>query len=139
MSSGRLIKIRPGDPGDGRVTEVPFDPDTIVDGVPRWEIREFWRNKDGTARFAWFRDHPGRVRWEQVGDEFIYIVKGTLIATPEDGEPLEVRPGELLMASEGMTVEYDIREPVEAVFLISSSKTLPWWATDGSENSPAIS
>lgn len=79
-------------PGEDRLREL---------GVPGWGI---WTRE--ASRFPWHYDES----------ETCYFLEGEVVVTPEGGEPVRVGEGDLVTFPEGMSCEWDIRQPVRKHF-----------------------
>ena len=66
-------------------------------GVTGWPV---WEKE--ASRFPWTYD----------GDETCYILEGEIIVTPEGGQPVELKAGDLVTFPAGMTCTWDIRSAV---------------------------
>lgn len=51
--------------------------------------------------------------WTYDQNETCYLLEGLAIVTPDGGEPVEIREGDLVKFPRGMSCTWDIREPVE--------------------------
>ena len=85
------IKVERG-PGEDRLKEL---------GVPGWGI---WIKE--VSKFPWYYDEK----------ETCYFLEGDVVVTPEGGEPVRVGKGDLVTFPEGMSCEWDIRQPVRKHF-----------------------
>ncbi len=85
------IKVERG-PGEDRLKEL---------GVPGWGI---WTKE--VSKFPWYYDES----------ETCYFLEGDVVVTPEGGEPVRVGKGDLVTFPEGMSCEWDIRQPVRKHF-----------------------
>ncbi len=66
-------------------------------GVFGWPI---WEHE--VATFPWTYD----------GDEICYILEGEVVVTPDDGEPVTIRAGDLVTFPDGLSCTWDIRKPI---------------------------
>lgn len=67
-------------------------------GVPDWPT---WKKE--ASRFA----------WTYSATETCYIVSGRAIITPETGEPVEIKAGDLVSFPAGLNCTWDILEDIE--------------------------
>lgn len=65
-----------------------------VEGWPTWGAE--------VSRFPWTYDAA----------ETCYILAGQVVVTPDDGEPVLIRAGDLVTFSAGMSCTWDIRAPI---------------------------
>ena len=83
-----MIKIDK-DPSEERLSEL---------GVLDWPI---WQKE--ASRFAWSYD----------SSETCYVLKGRVTVTPDDGEPVEIEPGDLVTFPQGMSCTWHITEDIK--------------------------
>lgn len=73
-------------------------PDTLEQmGVPGWPI---WTKE--TSTFPWTYD----------ASETCFLLEGEVVVTPDGGDPVEVRKGDLVTFPAGMSCTWDVRVPV---------------------------
>lgn len=51
--------------------------------------------------------------WTYDQNETCYLLEGHVIVTPDGGDPVEIREGDLVKFSRGLSCTWDIRAPVE--------------------------
>jgi uncharacterized cupin superfamily protein len=68
--------------------------DMGVDGWPIWEKE--------VSTFPWFYDET----------ETCYVLEGDVKVTPEEGEPVEFGPGDLVTFPKGMGCTWEVRKPI---------------------------
>lgn len=66
-------------------------------GVTQWPI---WEKE--TSTFPWTYD----------ADEICYILEGHVRVTPENGEPVEIKAGDLVTFPKGMSCTWEVIEPI---------------------------
>ena len=66
-------------------------------GVRNWPI---WTKEPST--FSWSYDEP----------ETCYFLEGEVRVTPDGGEPVEIRKGDLVTFSSGMSCTWEVLKPV---------------------------
>lgn len=66
-------------------------------GVARWPV---WSHQ--AATFPWHYDET----------ETSYMLAGEVVVTPSDGEPLQIRQGDLVTFPAGMSCTWEIRQAV---------------------------
>ncbi|RMG58440.1 MAG: DUF861 domain-containing protein [Gammaproteobacteria bacterium] len=80
--------------------EIVHDPDEALlaeRGVRDWPI---WEKE--VSRFPWTYDSA----------EVCYLLEGEVVVTPEGGEPVHIRAGDLVRFPAGMSCQWEIRQPV---------------------------
>lgn len=75
----------------------PSDQELARLGVRAWPI---WTKEVST--FPWTYDEP----------ETCYLLEGDVVVTPQGGEPVSVRAGDLVTFPEGMSCTWQVRAPV---------------------------
>ncbi len=50
--------------------------------------------------------------WAYDGDEVCYILEGEVVVTPEGGEPVTIKAGDLVTFPDGLSCTWDIRQPI---------------------------
>ena len=50
--------------------------------------------------------------WTYEASETCYLLEGEVVVTPEGGEPVEIRKGDLVTFPAGMSCTWDVRSPV---------------------------
>jgi uncharacterized protein len=85
------------DMGDIKVEKNPAEQTLQKLGVRQWPI---WTKE--TSRFPWHYDEQ----------EVCYFLEGDVFVTPDGGEPVQVGKGDLVTFPQGMSCEWDVRQPV---------------------------
>lgn len=75
----------------------PTEADLADMGVPDWPI---WEKE--VSKFPWFYDET----------ETCYVLEGRVRVTPEQGEPVEFGPGDLVTFPKGLGCTWEVREPI---------------------------
>jgi uncharacterized cupin superfamily protein len=66
-------------------------------GVEKWQI---WEKE--VSEFPWYYDET----------ETCYILEGNVIVTPQAGEPVEIKKGDLVTFPKGMSCTWKITNPI---------------------------
>ncbi|GAB4275822.1 MAG: cupin domain-containing protein [Candidatus Rifleibacteriota bacterium] len=75
----------------------PTEADLDKMGIKSWPI---WEKE--ISKFPWHYDQK----------ETCYILEGDIKVTPENGEPVTIKPGDLVEFPAGMSCEWEIFSPV---------------------------
>jgi uncharacterized cupin superfamily protein len=59
---------------------------------------------------------PGTYRAEYKGFEFVHLLAGHIIITPDGGEPVEMKTGCAFVVEPGFSGTWEIKEPVRKHF-----------------------
>ena len=86
---------------DIRVEKNPTEARLQDLGVFDWGI---WTKE--TSRFPWQYDEP----------ETCYFLEGSVLVTPDGGDPVLVGKGDLVTFPEGMSCVWEVREPVRKYY-----------------------
>ncbi len=64
--------------------------------------------------FSWpiWEKEVSRFPWTYDADEVCYILEGEVTVTPDDGEPVTIRAGDLVRFPAGMSCTWDITQPI---------------------------
>jgi len=64
--------------------------------------------------FAWpvWEKEVSTFPWEYAAEEVCYLLAGEVVVTPEGGEPVTLRPGDLVTFPAGMRCTWEVRTPV---------------------------
>jgi len=64
--------------------------------------------------FSWpvWEKEASRFPWTYDTDEICYILKGEVTVTPDGGEPVTIRAGDLVRFPAGMSCTWDITKPI---------------------------
>ena len=75
----------------------PNEADLQDMGVKSWPV---WEKE--VSEFPWFYDET----------ETCYVLEGRVRVTPEEGEPVEFGPGDLVTFPKGMGCTWEVQEPI---------------------------
>ena len=76
---------------------------------------------DGKIKAAIYETEPGKVHIDGLPyDEYIHILEGRLILTPDGGEPVEFKTGESLLVPKGYVGSWDNPEKYREFIIINS-------------------
>jgi uncharacterized protein len=89
--------------------------------------RVLWRSADGTRAMGVWHATPGTIRGTFLTDEVSYVVEGRLtVVTLHDGRRREVRAGEVMVMSAGLSVEWLIHEKMTKLWNVFAADGLPF-------------
>lgn len=76
---------------------------------------------DGKIKVAIYESEPGKVYINSLPfDEYVHILEGRLILTPEGGEPIEFKTGDSLIVPKGYVGTWDLPEKYREFIIINS-------------------
>lgn len=100
---------------DAPVSPAPIPEQDIISGDPESTMAILWRSDDNKLYNGVWHCTPGVFMLTHPG-ETICLVEGSATITPEGGEPVTVRPGEMLFIPEGTVARWEVHETVKKAF-----------------------
>jgi uncharacterized protein len=103
----------------------PIPAEQVLEGDPQASGYLLWKSDDSKLANGIWECTPGRFTWVHA-DETLCLVDGKATVTPEGGEPLEIRPGDVVFFPEGMKTEWRVEQTVRKAFHLHSAAGLPF-------------
>jgi uncharacterized protein len=100
---------------DAPVEPAPIPAEDIISGEPESTMAILWRTEDGKLYNGVWHCTPGVFMLSSPG-ETITLIEGDVTITPEGGEPVNVRAGEIAYIPEGTRAKWEVRETVRKGF-----------------------
>jgi uncharacterized cupin superfamily protein len=100
---------------DAPVQPAPIPAEDIISGSPESTMAVLWQSEDNTLYNGVWHCTPGVFMLTHPG-ETICLVEGSATITPEGGEPVTVRPGEVVFIPEGTRARWEVHETVRKAF-----------------------
>ncbi len=100
---------------DAPVEPAPIPAEDIISGEPESTMAILWRTDDGKLYNGVWHCTPGVFMLSSPG-ETITLIEGDVTITPEGGEPVNVRAGEIAYIPEGTRAKWDVHETVRKGF-----------------------
>jgi uncharacterized cupin superfamily protein len=100
---------------DAPVEPAPIPAEDIISGAPESTMAILWRTDDGKLYNGVWHCTPGVFMLSSPG-ETITLIEGDVTITPEGGEPVNVRAGEIAYIPEGTRAKWEVRETVRKGF-----------------------
>lgn len=100
---------------DAPVQDAPIPSEDIVSGEPKGSFTVLWSNDDGTLNNGVWHCTPG-VFYLDHADETVAFIEGRATVTPEGGEPVEIRAGDVGFFPAGTRVLWEVHETVRKAF-----------------------
>jgi uncharacterized cupin superfamily protein len=100
---------------DAPVQPAPIPAEDIISGNPESTMAVLWQSEDNTLYNGVWHCTPGVFMLTHPG-ETICLVQGSATITPEGGEPVTVRPGEVVFIPEGTRARWEVHETVRKAF-----------------------
>ncbi len=100
---------------DAPVEPAPIPPEDIISGEPESTMAILWRTEDGKLYNGVWHCTPGVFMLASPG-ETITLIEGDVTITPEGGDPVTVRAGEIAYIPEGTRAKWEVRETVRKGF-----------------------
>jgi uncharacterized cupin superfamily protein len=73
---------------------------------------------DGDSEVGVWECAPGPSRWTLETHEFVQILAGRMTVTPDGGEPVEVKAGDMAVFPRGWTGTWQIHETIRKAYVI---------------------
>jgi uncharacterized cupin superfamily protein len=90
-----------------------------VDGNPSMTTWIEYTSEDGKVIAGWWEATPGIYHATYDSWEFVHIIEGRIIITPDGGAPNEVGPGDAFIIENGFAGTWEIKEKVLKHFSIN--------------------
>ena len=100
---------------DAPVEPAPIPAEDIISGEPESTMAILWRTDDGKLYNGVWHCTPGVFMLSSPG-ETITLIEGDVTITPDGGEPVDVRAGEIAYIPEGTRAKWEVRETVRKGF-----------------------
>ncbi|AWH94088.1 hypothetical protein A6035_17160 (plasmid) [Dietzia lutea] len=88
----------------------------IISGDPAAVGLRLFQSDDGRVASGFARHAPSEVWIELPVDEVLLCLEGHVTITPDEGEPVDVRPGELVWLPAGTNATWRFHETTVDVF-----------------------
>lgn len=110
---------------DAKLDLWPLEPDQIVDGNPLASGMILWKSADGKLANGIWECTPGTFKWVHA-DETLCLVEGHVTVTPEEGEPFDIRSGDIVFLAAGTRTQWRVHLTVRKAFHLHSEEALPF-------------
>jgi hypothetical protein len=100
---------------DAAVEAAPIPPENIVSGEPEGSVTVLWTSEDGTLNNGVWHCTPGAFYLDHP-DETVAFIEGRATVTPEGGEPVEIKAGDVGFFPAGTRVLWEVHETVRKAF-----------------------
>jgi len=74
--------------------------------------------QDGKTKTGLWECSPGQWRRQVVQAEFCHFLEGDCTFTPDNGDPVEIRTGDVLFFPPNTTGVWDIRLPARKIYIV---------------------
>ena len=108
----------------------PNEPDTndldgwvVVDGKPTMKTWALHTNSDGTMLSGVWEATPGTYHATYTAYEFVHMLAGRIIITPDGGKPVTVKAGDAFIVEADFKGTWKIEERVRKHFILRSVKS----------------
>ncbi len=91
---------------------------TAVAGDPSMTTWIEYTSDDGSMISGWWEATPGTWHATYASWEFIHLIEGAAIITPDGGEPVEVGPGDAFVIEKDFVGTWEITAPFVKHFTI---------------------
>ncbi|RVD55595.1 cupin domain-containing protein [Mesorhizobium sp. M2D.F.Ca.ET.185.01.1.1] len=90
----------------------------VVEGRPTMQTAVQHTTEDGKVMSGTWRASPGTYHATYTDYEFVHMIAGRIIITPDGGEPVEVGPGDAFVVEADFKGTWKILEPVIKHFVV---------------------
>ena len=88
-----------------------------LDGPMSHRGKVFWSRADGSVSCGLWEVDPGRFTCAFNGEgEMVHVVKGSIVATSNDGEVIDLREGDVFTFTPGWTGTWEMTTPMRKFF-----------------------
>lgn len=91
----------------------------VVEGNPSMKTAVQHTTKDGKVLSGTWQATPGTYHASYTDYEFVHMISGRIIITPDGGEPVEVGPGDAFVVEADFKGTWKIIEPVTKHFVVT--------------------
>jgi uncharacterized cupin superfamily protein len=88
----------------------------VVDGAPSMKTWALHKNNDGTMLSGIWEATPGTYHATYRAYEFVHIITGKIMITPDGGVPVTVQSGDAFVVESDFKGTWEIIEPVRKHF-----------------------
>lgn len=94
---------------------------TVVEGSPSMKTWVLDTSNDGSMISGTWEATPGTYHATYTEYEFVHMIEGRIVITPDGGEPVTLTPGDAFVVEAGFKGTWKIEEPVRKHFAIKLS------------------
>jgi uncharacterized protein len=91
----------------------------VVEGKPTMKTAVQHTTKDGKVLSGTWQATPGTYHATYTDYEFVHMIAGRIVITPDGGEPVEVGPGDAFVVEADFKGTWKIVEPVTKHFVVT--------------------
>ena len=88
----------------------------VVEGAPTMKTWALHKNNDGTMLSGIWEATPGTYHATYTAYEFVHMLKGKIVITPDGGEPVKVQAGDAFVVESDFKGTWKIEEAVRKHF-----------------------
>jgi uncharacterized cupin superfamily protein len=92
---------------------------TVVEGSPTMKTAVQHKTEDGKVLSGTWQATPGTYHATYSDYEFVHMIAGRIIITPDGGQPVEVGPGDAFVVEADFKGTWKIVEPVTKHFVVT--------------------
>lgn len=89
-----------------------------IEGTPSMSTWIEYTAPDESMIAGWWAANPGTYHATYSGWEFIHVIEGEAVITPEGGEPVTILPGDALVLEADFVGTWEIKKPILKHFTI---------------------
>lgn len=103
----------------GELDHTPLEGWVVTEGTPTMSTAVQHTTEDGKTISGTWQATVGSYHATFSQYEFVHMIKGRIIITPDGGEPVEVGPGDAYVVEANFKGTWEILEPVVKHFVVA--------------------
>ncbi len=107
-----------------KLADTPIPSALVTEGKPVARTWTSAQSADQRVTQAVWECTAGKFRWEYTWDEFVMVLEGDAIITPEGGKPLTLRAGDFGYFPSGLKVEWHVPRYIRKTFVLRTPELL---------------
>lgn len=115
MTTAPVVRLAPDGAGAQPIVD-DLPGWTKVSGNPTMKTYVQHTSADGSMISGFWEATPGTYRAVYAGFEFVHLLAGHIVITPDGGAPVEMTPGCAFLVEPGFSGTWEIKAPVRKHF-----------------------
>jgi uncharacterized cupin superfamily protein len=108
----------------GQLSDTPIPPALVTEGK---QVARTWtaaQSLDQLVTQGVWECTAGKFPWDYAWDEFVMVLEGEAVITPENGNPLTLRAGDFGYFPSGLKVEWHVPKYIRKTFVLRTPEPL---------------
>jgi uncharacterized cupin superfamily protein len=115
ISESKVVEVLKLSSADMPRTAARIPTDDVVSGTPEASFSLLWANEDKTLFNGYWYCTPGVFHLHHP-DETVVILEGRVTVTPDDGDPVDLGPGDMAFFAGGTRVLWEVHQAIRKGF-----------------------